>query len=59
MSPVDENEFAALTSHRQICRRKWIDALSNLATNGRLHPTVLQYEGLERLLRSLRSRSNG
>ena len=54
MSPVDQNELDALTNHRQLCRRKWVDALSNLATNGRPHPTVPQYEGLERLLRSLK-----
>jgi hypothetical protein len=54
MSPEDRNELDVLTQHRQGCRRRWLDALSDLATNGRLHPTVSQYEGLEHLLRSLK-----
>jgi hypothetical protein len=54
MTPEDQNEFDALTNERHICRRRWVDALSTLATNGRPHPTVVQYEDLERLLRSLK-----
>ena len=54
MSPEDQNELDALTNNRHSCRRKWVDALSTLATNGQPHPTVLQYEGLERLLHSLK-----
>ena len=54
MSPEDQNELDVLTNERQVCRRQWVNALSTLVTNGRPHPTVVQYEGLERLLRSLK-----
>jgi hypothetical protein len=54
MSPEDQNEFDVLTLDRQTCRQTWVAALSDVATSGRLHPTVKQYEGLERLLRALR-----
>jgi len=54
MSPEDQNELTVLTSERERCHRKWVDGLSTVATNGRIHPTGRQYEGLERLLRSLK-----
>jgi hypothetical protein len=54
MSPVDRNERDALLENRHSCRRNLLDALSNLATNGRPYPTVAQYELLERVLRSLK-----
>ena len=54
MRPEDQNELDVLTNERQRCHRNWVEGLSAVATNGRTHPTVRQYEGLERLLRSLR-----
>ncbi|HET7609514.1 MAG TPA: hypothetical protein VFL84_12610 [Gammaproteobacteria bacterium] len=54
MSPADQNELTVLTNERERCHRNWVDGLSTVATNGRIHPTGRQYEGLERLLRSLR-----
>lgn len=48
-------EFKALCDHRLACRVAWLEALSDL--HGHVaggHPTVAQYERLERLLASLK-----
>jgi hypothetical protein len=53
VNPIDQNERDVLVQHRRLCRRAWVEGLSDVTSTGAF-PTVAQCEQLESLLISLK-----